>query len=344
MKKKARYLALGVLVLTVVLPRAYGANVKDFHTSWDAARQAAKAVGKPVYLHFTTTWCSWCRRIETETYTSKAGSAALAEFVPATLDCTDAESAPGRENRELLKRFGGTGFPYLVMVTPEGVVLNTINGYVPPEQFAADLTKAKKLYDQWTEFQAWAAKADKTSYEYHRRAMAIHTKFDSPAEAAVAARQVRKLDPDDKRGDAAEAALALLREAYSKPRSAQRAEQVAALATEIRRRDPDNAKGVLQHAMAIEVVELLEKVAATQDVEVRRGLLDEAAVQITELQRVGKLSGRVQILWAYLGQFNAAAGRVAEARAAYQKAIDAAPKGELVPRIRQLMERGEHGR
>ena len=68
----------------------------------------------------------------------------MSSFVAASLDCTGASTATERINHTLFKRFGGTGYPYLVMVTHDGIVLNTIGGYVKPKQFAAELVKATR--------------------------------------------------------------------------------------------------------------------------------------------------------------------------------------------------------
>ena len=66
----------------------HAADVKDFHTTYAGAVQAAKAQGKPLYLHFTTTWCGWCRKIEKDIYASPEGKKMLKNFVAASLDCT----------------------------------------------------------------------------------------------------------------------------------------------------------------------------------------------------------------------------------------------------------------
>jgi len=336
---KRRCALLAAVVLSGFSGLSYAANVKDFYTSWQAVRQAAEAEDKPIYLHFTTTWCKWCRRIESETYPSKAGSKALEDFVAASLDCTDKNSPSGRENISLFKRLGGTGYPFLVMVTLDGVVLQTIDGYVPPAQFAATLNKAAELNREWTDFKKWRRKADRGSYEYHRRAMTVYGKLGRLSEAAQAARQLRKLDPDDKRGHAAEALLVQLRDSAARKPPDEQAERVEALAAEIRRRDPTNAKGVLQHVLVLQAIRQLEKVAATKDAKQRLELLDAVAEKVGELQRIGKLPEQVQILWAYIGQFNAAAGRKDVAVASLRKAYDAAPKSEIAPKIKQLIER-----
>ena len=83
---KATWIALLTVLLIaggVLMSLPSGASAKDhgFHTSWDAARKAARKEGKPLYVHFTTTWCGWCRKIEDEVYAHKEGREALKAFI-----------------------------------------------------------------------------------------------------------------------------------------------------------------------------------------------------------------------------------------------------------------------
>ena len=50
---------LAVLATAAV---AAGADFDYFHKTYAKAEKLAKAGDKPLYLHFTTTWCGWCRR------------------------------------------------------------------------------------------------------------------------------------------------------------------------------------------------------------------------------------------------------------------------------------------
>ncbi|RPI59478.1 MAG: DUF255 domain-containing protein, partial [Planctomycetaceae bacterium] len=100
MKKLAMAAAVFFLMTGIVLAEpttapakptsaaAVGVGLEGFKTTYADAMAAAKSADKPMYLHFTTTWCGWCRKIEKDVYATEAGKKALADFVPATLDCT----------------------------------------------------------------------------------------------------------------------------------------------------------------------------------------------------------------------------------------------------------------
>jgi len=311
-------------------------------TSWEQARRQAQQQNKPIFVHFTTDWCSWCRKIEQETYPTPVAQAALSGYVPLRLNCTDSDSPEGQRCVELLKAFGGTGYPFLVMVTPDGVVLDTISGYVPAAPFAMALDRSQGLYQEWLKFQQWSKTADTSSYEYAYRSMEINARLGRTEQAAEAAGQILKLDPENKQGHKAAAALALLRQAQAaattQPATDQQAEQIARWTEIIRTNDPTNAKGVLQHLLVIETLSSLRAFTQSEDPGQRQALLDEAAASLIELRKVGKLPEQQQVLWAYLGQFRAMLGQQEQAVEALNNAIEAAPQSELADQLKAMLD------
>ena len=101
--------------------------VPGFFTDYDDAKKVAQEKDKPLYLHFTTDWCVWCRRIEKDIYATPAGKEALAAFVPVTLNCTEGAKHAAEYNKMMVS-YGGQGYPFIVMTTPDGKVLKTISG------------------------------------------------------------------------------------------------------------------------------------------------------------------------------------------------------------------------
>ncbi len=334
-------IAVTLLVLAVsavlTISTAGAADVAGFHKTWEQARKAAVAEGKPIYLHFTTTWCGWCRKIESGTYASDVGAAALKGFVAASLDCTDKDDPSARSNRELMRKFGGQGYPFLVMLTPDQEVLGTISGYVAPEPFAASLGKAKSLFDQLAAFKAFASTADVEGYEYNLKAMALYEKVNRVDQAAAAARRLRKLDPANKKGHAATAQFALLTEAVHSPKAALSGERVDELVAQVKLFDPTNAQGVLQKALVIQVETGLKRVDKVAGPAGRAALLDSLAARLTELGAVGKSVSEAQLLWAYLGQANARVGRKDQALAALTQSVATNPDSPIVPKIKEFM-------
>ena len=114
-------------------------TIEGFARTYADAQKAAKAQDKPMYLHFTTTWCGWCRKIEHDCYAMDEGKKALAGFSPASLDCTVAQgkTAEGevKTNLELMQKFGGKGYPFIVILTPDGELVHSWAGYLPLEAF-----------------------------------------------------------------------------------------------------------------------------------------------------------------------------------------------------------------
>ncbi len=245
--------ALVVLTLMSLALPAWGQDLPGFQNKWSDTLKLAKEQNKPIYLHFTTTWCGWCRKIEKDVYAGDAGKKALADFVCASLDCTVSRGAqPKGEtkiNLDLQKKYGGEGYPYLVMLTSDGkTVLNTVSGYVPPEKFVKELDKANQVNKEYTDFQAYAAKADKESYDFNARAMDLYSKTHMGKEATEAARKVLKLDDKNAKGNNAKASLVILE---NLPADATAAD-AKPLADRIRTLDPKNEKHALEKAVFIQ--------------------------------------------------------------------------------------------
>ena len=113
-------ITLVAAALLAVVSFAYGQEdglsyfKKDFT---EAQKDAAKAE-KPLYIHFTTDWCGWCRKIERDIYASDEGKKILADYVPVSLDCTKEGF-----NSKFMAKYGLSGYPTLLIVTADGAVL-----------------------------------------------------------------------------------------------------------------------------------------------------------------------------------------------------------------------------
>jgi len=226
---------------------AIAGELEGFVHSYSQAQSRARRLGKPMYLHFTTAWCGWCRRIEREVYASKAGKAALDDFVPASLDCTlpqgQRPTGKVRDNIELMSRLGGRGYPFLAVLTPEGELIHAWSGYLPVSQFIVTLGKAHRLFERYSEFLEYAAEADKERYEYNLRALKMYARLTRWRDARPAAEKLRRLDPQNRKGDGALAAYVQLKVAQADqatpPEIKQRLDALARL-------DPDNGLGWLE--------------------------------------------------------------------------------------------------
>jgi len=219
---------------------------KGFATTWSAAQATATREHKPLYLHFTTTWCGWCRRIEQDTYTNADVKKALTNYVAASLDCTVPKGTQPtgvtKINLGLMARYGGQGFPFLVILDEDGTAMVTIDGYLPPREFLAEVGKAQALLEEYKTIAKEAVDAG-THYDLALRALRFYRKLPRSGEqASTVARNLLVLDPENARGDGAEARCVIMQ---FLPR-AKWEKETPVLADEIRKLDPENSKGWLE--------------------------------------------------------------------------------------------------
>ena len=331
-------IVMTVLTVGMFAAAAPAADVEGFQTKWAAAKAAAESQDKPLFLHFTTTWCGWCRKIEDDVYRKAEGKAALKPFVPASLDCTvprgQAPTGDAKVHIELMKKFGGQGYPFLVMVTPDGIVLNKFSGYKPMAAFKKELTQATETHEEYKQLQA-DAKTKGDTYAFNARAMKVYAKIGQWDKAVASAKTIRTQDPKNKKGDGAEAVMVLL-EAARESGDAQRVEE---LTGSIRKLDPANEKGLLQKALFAAAQTTLSKAGAARrsDPEASRKLLQAAAEQLSEVSELPNLTD-TQLIWAYLGQIRMHLGEKDKSLAAFEKALKADPKSALTPRIRKMID------
>jgi thioredoxin-related protein len=334
--KKLAILAVAI-VAVFLATRTPAADVEGFHKTWAEAKKAAEAAGKPIYLHFTTTWCGWCRKIEKDVYANPEGKEALKPFVAASLDCTvprgQQPSGEAKRNLELMRKWGGGGYPFLVMVSPDGAVLNSFAGYKPVPAFKAELTKARATWKEYRAFESEAAKADTKSYEYNAKAMALYAKVRKYDRAAAAAEKLLQLDPKNEKGRAADAAGVLLNAAQA---DGDEKKAQAALAL-IKKHDPRNDSGVLERSVfryALATFQGSRRLPADE----RNKRLKLAIAALTDLTGAGVKLTDAQNDYHLLGFLHSIVGGKDKARAALQKALAADPDSRAAAVIRKRIQ------
>jgi len=98
-----------------------GRTVAFLH-DFDEAEALAKAGGKALFVDFETTWCGPCKIMDEWVYTADDVVAASQSVVAVKVD--------GDERLDLKERFGVSGFPTMILLTPDGEELNRASGYV----------------------------------------------------------------------------------------------------------------------------------------------------------------------------------------------------------------------
>lgn len=99
------------------------------------ALKKSKKEGKHLMVHFTATWCGWCKKMEKETYTDSSISKLLSRDFVLSKVWGDQDSLFDIDGYQITERllgqtqFGVRSFPTLAFISPEGAKLGTLPGY-----------------------------------------------------------------------------------------------------------------------------------------------------------------------------------------------------------------------
>jgi len=99
------------------------------HTSVEQAWKSAVATKKPLLVMFTSDSCLYCKKMMKETYQHPAIARMLSQS-------TETVMAHSRDYRDLVQKLGVRGYPSTLLISPEGNVLDFMEGYVEPKAFA----------------------------------------------------------------------------------------------------------------------------------------------------------------------------------------------------------------
>ena len=127
-----------ILIVATATIIACGPTGDDFwfRGSLDAATKLAAENNTLVFVEFYTDWCSWCRRLESETLTDRAVREELGKFVAIQLN---AET----NGAEAARRLGVDSYPAMIFLDPSGEEVERILGYLPPEKFVAEVRRIR---------------------------------------------------------------------------------------------------------------------------------------------------------------------------------------------------------
>lgn len=208
-------LVVAAAVAAVVAP-AFAET--EWMTDLPAAQERAAAEGKLVLVDFTgSDWCGWCVRLRKDVLDTPAFAEYAADkFV---LDEVDVPQNPNFDkelrarNEELCARFSVDGFPTLMVLTPEGMVVGGFVGGRPDLASVQEPLEAARA-------NAEALKAAESA-EGVEKAKALFAVYQSLAEelqasAAALREEIIALDPEDTTGMQAMVAAAKQKDAMMK--------------------------------------------------------------------------------------------------------------------------------
>ncbi|MBA2549040.1 MAG: thioredoxin family protein [Burkholderiaceae bacterium] len=95
----------------------------------DAAFATARSADKPVFLFWTAAWCPPCNHVKATIFTRDEFVAKSRAFVPVYID---GDTPSGQA---LGKRFNVSGYPTMVLLTPDGNEVTRLEGSVEPAKY-----------------------------------------------------------------------------------------------------------------------------------------------------------------------------------------------------------------
>jgi thioredoxin-related protein len=114
----------------------------------------AKKEKKHIMVHFYTTWCGWCKRMDRNTFNDEEVKKVLNEsYVPIRVNGQSGQklSVDGKEisERELTGQYGVRAYPITWFLKPSGERIAPRRGYAEPDEFLYILNWVKDdLYDK----------------------------------------------------------------------------------------------------------------------------------------------------------------------------------------------------
>jgi len=135
--KKLLILVLLVAVCGVMSPSAFANHTignLEFGDNFQSLINTAQKSEKSIVLDFYTDWCYWCKVMDDSTYPDAYVQKFLKNF---ELGMINAEV-----DTELAAQYGVRSYPTILLLKPNGVEIDRIIGYYPPEEFVTQIVDA----------------------------------------------------------------------------------------------------------------------------------------------------------------------------------------------------------
>jgi len=96
-----------------------------WNENFQSAVEESKKTNKPMFVYFGTSWCYYCKQLESETFTNQDVQNKIAEnYIPVKVD--------GDTNPELCSIYNVFGFPTIVIIDSNEKKLDFIEGFHSP--------------------------------------------------------------------------------------------------------------------------------------------------------------------------------------------------------------------
>jgi thiol:disulfide interchange protein len=127
-------LGLAGLAVALMAPTSAASKGITWNDSLAKGLELAKKENKPALIDFYADWCSWCKRLDSDTYTDSKVIELSKRFVMIKVNTEN-------ERRAMFK-YGVRSLPTIVITDSAGREVNRVTGYRPASSFLDEMQTA----------------------------------------------------------------------------------------------------------------------------------------------------------------------------------------------------------
>ena len=125
---RRKFIPILLITLSVVLSQAVGSYAISWSSNLKSSLKKAKSQRKPVMVDFYTNWCSWCEKMDRETFSDQKVNRLARKFICVKIN--------GDRDKDAVEKYGIKGYPTVLFFAANGKLVRRIGGYVEPVKFA----------------------------------------------------------------------------------------------------------------------------------------------------------------------------------------------------------------
>ncbi len=123
--------------LSYSLMAANAAPAIDWNKQVDKSLEQAKTEHKYVLADVYTDWCSWCKRLDEQTFSDKD----MAKFLSGKFVCIKVNAEDNAEGAKLASKYNVKGYPCALVFDQSGTYIGKISGFLPPADYQKKVTQ-----------------------------------------------------------------------------------------------------------------------------------------------------------------------------------------------------------